>query len=81
MYLTQHEVFDFKGGKFSISRSKLITPEQGIMTTIKIRRKGESFHFEAVPLSKVIGIVFIMYMELAKFMNFGTSLSMRGKTK
>ena len=27
-----------------------MTPERGIISTIKIRKKGGSFHFEAVPL-------------------------------
>ena len=33
----------FEGGKDSIPRSKLITPERGIISSIKIR-----YHFEAV---------------------------------
>ena len=32
----------------------LITPERGIMSSIKIRRKGGSFHLEAVLLKKLI---------------------------
>ena len=43
--------FDFYGGKDSIPRVMLITPEPGIKWTIKIcNKKGGSFHFEAVPL-------------------------------
>ena len=44
--------FDFYGGKDSIPRVMLITPEPGIKWTIKIcNKKGGSFHFEAVPFS------------------------------
>ena len=49
--------FDFYGGKDSIPRVMLITPEPGIKWTIKIwNKKGGSFHFEAVPLSNGLGI-------------------------
>ena len=37
---TQHEVFHFYGGKSSIPRTKLIGPEIGIVSSIKIRKKG-----------------------------------------
>ena len=40
----------FKVGKTQIQKSLLITLERGIMSTIKMRKKGGSFHFEAVPL-------------------------------
>ena len=36
----------------------LITPEPGIMSTIKIRyKKGGSFHYEAVPLSETAEVI------------------------
>ena len=46
MYLTQHEDFDFYGGKDFILRSKLITSERGI-----IRKKGGHFILRQSPLN------------------------------